>query len=183
MILWLFILLFVYWPKLSALPLTRLPIISGKIPIHQHESARIVWIANAVPLPSGAVLDASRISFYHGRTCIHSFFQPNRTDFALNSNPGFINEVNGLSGSVIDGALLLYVGEIRHSNQVEWTIESFTDLVHWADVFSEFEEQPAIDGLNYRWPEIFGFFHDVLQTAYGIYFREEVSLSVFAYFW
>ena len=88
-----------------------------------------------------------------------------------------------MSGSVIDGALLLYVGEIRHSNQVEWTIESFTDLVYCAHVLSEFEEQPAIDGLNYRWPEIFGCFYDVIQTACGIYFREEVSLSVFAYFW
>jgi len=88
-----------------------------------------------------------------------------------------------LSVSVIDGALLLSVGEIRHSNQVEWTIESFTDLVHWADVFSESEEQPAVDGLIYRWPEIFGCFYDVIQTACGIYFREEVSLSVFAYFW
>ena len=55
--------------------------------------------------------------------------------------------------------------------------------MHWADVLSELEEQPAIDGLNYRWPEIFGFLYDVLQTAHGIYFREEVSLSVFACFW
>jgi len=183
MILCLFILLFVCWPKVSAPPLSRLPVILDTIPVPQHESTRIVWIANAVPLPSVTVLDASRLSLYHGRTCIHSVFQPNRTDFALNSNPGFIHEVNGLSVSVIDGALLLRVGEIRHSNQVEWTIESFTDLVHWADVFSESEEQPAVNGLIYRWPEIFGCFYDVIQTACGIYFREEVSLSVFAYFW
>lgn len=35
-----------------------------------------------------------------------------------------------MSGSVIDGALWLHVGEIRHLNQAAWTIESFTDLVH-----------------------------------------------------
>lgn len=50
-------------------------------------------------------------------------------------------------------------------------------------MFSELEEQLAIDGLNYKWPGIFGFFLDVFQTAYGIYLRDEVSLSVFAYFW
>ena len=74
MILCLFILLFVSWPKLSAPPSSRLPVILDKIPVHQHESAGIVWIANAVPVRSGAVLDASRNSFYNGRTCIHSVF-------------------------------------------------------------------------------------------------------------
>jgi len=62
MILCLLILLFVSCPKVSAPPLSRLPVILGEIPVPQHESARIVWIANAVPLPSGAVLGASRLS-------------------------------------------------------------------------------------------------------------------------
>ena len=58
-------------------------------------------------------------------------------------NPGLI--------SLINADLVLNV-KIRNSDQIEWTIESSTDLVHWVDVLSKLQQQPATDGPNYRWP-------------------------------